>query len=159
MVFIINAHDLHEIFSHSFSNRVVTKSSLQRSRNLLAEWLLELGTVKEWGYQLSQMSSLLNLKQEHRKGFLYRILQPLMMTIQLQRNPMDQLLMRTHHQRMAVYQLVMTIFSSVVRLWLSLHCVTFLLGGLSVLFLCVLCGFRIIAETKMISFLCMLIWF
>jgi hypothetical protein len=105
------------------------------------------------------MSSLLNLKQEHRKGFLYRILQPLMMTIQLQRNPMDQLLMRTHHQRMAVYQLVMTIFSSVVRLWLSLHCVNFLLGGLSVLFVCVLCGFRIIAETKMISFLCMLIWF
>jgi hypothetical protein len=47
IVFLINAHDLHELFPHSFSNRVVAKSSLQRSRSLLAEWLLELGTVRE----------------------------------------------------------------------------------------------------------------
>jgi hypothetical protein len=47
MVFMINAHDLHELFPHSFSNRIVAKSSLQRSRSLLVEWLLELGTVRE----------------------------------------------------------------------------------------------------------------
>jgi hypothetical protein len=47
MVFLINALDLHELFfPHSFSNRVVAKSSLQRSRSLLAEWLVELGTVR-----------------------------------------------------------------------------------------------------------------
>jgi hypothetical protein len=34
-------------FPHSFSNRVVAKSSLQRSRSQLEEWLLELGTVRE----------------------------------------------------------------------------------------------------------------